>query len=703
MSKHVEPIMGIMYLRPPNPPAEYWDADLKRIAEMGFSTIRTWLFWRSVEPAPGKWDFSAHDQIFALAQKYSLTVMVTLVTEAPPEWALELLPDSLLVKPDGSNFEIVQNQGSVALGGYPGFCLDEPSAKDLAAKFIAATARQYGTNPALAGFDLQNEMQPFYGLTETHVNHRCQQDMFHDFLQRRYQTIEKYNELHLTSLNSFDEAKMRIHSQPADGMDRIFFCAERIFSQLEWRRDIVREQAPNAAIFCHTGGVAASVTARPWVLEDLAALVDSWGTSQFEGNLWMQLLSAVVTRSAAAGKPWGLVEMPSGTMWTHYPTTARTPAEVVSAPLLFISLGATTTLFWQYRPERYGNEAPNFGFIMENGQVPPRGQAVSNLMGAVKQNAQLIYELDWPTPQIAVVIDWHGFAYEEGVGAAAQSHRRIEELAGIVGGFSLAGYEVSALSSTQWERAGLPSEIRLLVLPNNIVLSEQMIQRLEEATQNGVSILAGPMTGHFTDFGWLRQEAGLKRLEKIFGSAHFDVEVSSIIRLASSSLCVTGLNFCENYVLTGAEPWLVSESGNVCGTRYSPNEAVRMRYGSHIGRSLVGSAPHPALADTAGPAASAAPVDPAEAGSELPALLDEVARSLGLLPAHPSQSGFIVRVGRKGEQRVAFVRNVADQSRTFNLTKQCWPVEALDSGSLIEVEATSITLGPHETRVFLLK
>ncbi|MBM3690870.1 MAG: hypothetical protein FJW76_02515 [Actinobacteria bacterium] len=211
-------------------------------------------------------------------------------------------------------------------------------------------------------------MQPFYGLTETHVNHPCQQEMFHDFLERRYGTIEKYNELHLTSLNSFKEAKIRIHSRPADGMDRIFFCAERIFSQLEWRRDIVREYAPHAAIFCHTGGTAASATARPWVLEDLASLVDSWGTSQFKGNLWMQLLSAVITRSAATGKPWGLVEMPSGTMWTHYPSTARTPAEVVSAPLLFISLGATTTLFWQYRPERYGNEAPNFGFIMENGQ-----------------------------------------------------------------------------------------------------------------------------------------------------------------------------------------------------------------------------------------------------------------------------------------------------------------------------------------------
>jgi beta-galactosidase GanA len=702
MTTRTEPFMGIQYLRPPNPPKEYWDADLKRIAEMGFTTIRTWLYWRSVEPEQGHWDFSAYDQLFALARKYSLIVQVTLITEVPPEWAIKQLPDSLLVRPNGSTFEIVQNQGSMAIGGYPGFCLDEPRAKELAAKFITASARHFENDPALQGFDLQNEIQPFYGLTETHVNHPCQQDMFHDFLLRRYGTIEKYNELHLTSLSSFEDAKMLLHGLPADGMDRIFFCAERIFSQLEWRRDIVRQQAPNAAIFCHTGGIAASVTSRPWVLEDLAALVDSWGTAQYESNFWMQLLSAVITRSAAAGKPWGIVELPSGTMWTHYPTTARTPAEAVSAPLLFISLGATTTLFWQYRPERYGSEAPNFGFIMENGQVPRRAQAVSNLMDAVKQNAHLIYELSWPTPEIAVVVDWHGFAYEEGVGASAQSPRRIEELAGIVGGFSLAGYEVSTLSSTQWERVGLPSEIRLLVLPNNIVLSDQMIQRLEEATQSGVSILAGPMTGHFTEYGWLRNEAGLKRLEAIFGSARFDVEVSSIVRLYSNQQCVTGLNFCEHYVLEGADPWLIGESGNVCGTQFAPNESIRMRYGSHIGRSLVGNAPHPFLADTAGPAATTPPVDPAEAGSDLPALLDEVARNAGLLPVHPSETGFTLRVGRKGEQRVAFIRNVADQPRQFNLKKECWPVKALDGGSLPEVEGTPITFAPHETRVFLL-
>jgi len=324
-------------------------------------------------------------------------------------------------------------------------------------------------------------------------------------------------------------------------------------------------------------------------------------------------------------------------------------------------------------------------------------------MIATKRNADLIYELNWPTAEIAIVVDWHGFAYEEGVGAATQSPRRIEELAGIIGGFTLAGYEVSTLSSTHWERSGLSSEIRLLVLPNNIVLSDQMIQRIEEAAQSGVSILAGPMTGHFTEYGWLRKANGLKRLKQLFGSAHNDVEVSALIGLSSSNLRVTGLNFCEQYVLEGAQPWLISDSGEICGTRYAPNKSVRMRYGSQIGRSLVGSAPHPALADTARPAASTPPVDPAEEGSNLPALLDEVARIAGIAPTHPRQSGFILRVGSKSKQRVAFARNFAGKPKSFNPTKECWPIEVLDGGSKIEANGSSISFEPHETRIFLLK
>ena len=142
---------------------------------------------------------------------------MTLIAEAPPAWALQKYPDSILVRPDGTREPIQENCGMVSVGGYPGFCLDEPQAKELAARFITAAARRYGAHPALAGFALQNEVMPFYSMAQHQmpVNHPCQRPLFQDFLRRRYGTIEHHNAIHQTTLSDFAAAAKDAGVAPA--------------------------------------------------------------------------------------------------------------------------------------------------------------------------------------------------------------------------------------------------------------------------------------------------------------------------------------------------------------------------------------------------------------------------------------------------------------------------------------------------------
>jgi len=58
-------ILGVQYERLPNPRPEDWERDLAQIASMGLMVIRTWIYWRCVNPAPGQWLWDHYDRLLA--------------------------------------------------------------------------------------------------------------------------------------------------------------------------------------------------------------------------------------------------------------------------------------------------------------------------------------------------------------------------------------------------------------------------------------------------------------------------------------------------------------------------------------------------------------------------------------------------------------------------------------------------------------
>ena len=46
--------VGVEYYRPPVPPPEFWDEDLRRIKAAGMSIVRTWYQWNWVETMPNE-------------------------------------------------------------------------------------------------------------------------------------------------------------------------------------------------------------------------------------------------------------------------------------------------------------------------------------------------------------------------------------------------------------------------------------------------------------------------------------------------------------------------------------------------------------------------------------------------------------------------------------------------------------------------
>ena len=63
-----------------------WAADLARIKELGFNTVRTWVEWSAGEPVEGAFNLAGLDLMLRLAEEAGLKVIVQVYVDSAPEW-----------------------------------------------------------------------------------------------------------------------------------------------------------------------------------------------------------------------------------------------------------------------------------------------------------------------------------------------------------------------------------------------------------------------------------------------------------------------------------------------------------------------------------------------------------------------------------------------------------------------------------------
>src|SRR6266516_1347771 len=105
--RHEEPFFSVGFNYHPSPTGcQYWrqwdpariDADLARMAELGFNTIRFFLFWVDFEPRPGEYD-------------QTLTARLEQFVEIAGRHGLACLPSLLTIWMNGQRFDPPWRQG----------------------------------------------------------------------------------------------------------------------------------------------------------------------------------------------------------------------------------------------------------------------------------------------------------------------------------------------------------------------------------------------------------------------------------------------------------------------------------------------------------------------------------------------------------------------------------------------------------------
>jgi len=127
-----------------------WEKDIALMKETGVSVVRIGEFaWSVLEPSDGNFDFSLFDEIISKFSAADIQIILGTPTNCAPLWLYRKFPETLQVERDGKITE-------TGIRGHR--CMTNPVFRKYAERIISELAERYGKNPAVIGWQIDNEL-----------------------------------------------------------------------------------------------------------------------------------------------------------------------------------------------------------------------------------------------------------------------------------------------------------------------------------------------------------------------------------------------------------------------------------------------------------------------------------------------------------------------------------------------------------------
>jgi len=685
-------ILGTEYYRPPNPRLEHFASDLRKIRESGFSVIRTWLHWQQVNPREGKWDFANYDRLFKEAGKNGIGILLQLNIEVPPEWIVTKYPEGMWVDSHGSPY-VPHSVAMAQMGTYPGLTPDYPPVRKCMEDFLLRTVEHYRKHSALYGYDVWNEIMPFYGAKSAHnyLYHPETKIKFRRWLKKKYRNISRLNHIYGgRNYEDFDDVPVPLEEGVTiELLDFYEFSGEWIVDYLKWKVDTVKSRDDRHPVVAHPGSGPGAVIHQSYDPCDVAAVVDKWGASCYETYFWKAAFLAALIGSASQGKDWGFVEMcGSRTWWGPYGGELRTPEFLEQFVLLPLSYGGKFNMFWQWRHERFGQESPNFGLVNEDGSYNKRTERITSVARAILDNQSFFDGLEFPSGDVGLLIDLRSVFLEYASNLTDRDMLILFEYLGWFYSFSRIGANVEILYGSRIAKNGIPPNIKLLVAPLLNIERKGLADALRSYAGRGGHILAGPYLFTFDEFSYMNEETPPEDMQEIFGSKRTDIlfrnqkNIPLKVQGIRPSLKLTGHHCLEVYECGKASPWIFSD-GDTVGTVRKTGRARYYRLGSCAGTPAGKSICYPEDAEYR------------DISGGMESLCLELARSAGCSFQKASATGSVlVRAGKSGKEHVVFVHNPEEHGQDVLLRTEFKVKKVADVVRNVELKVA-------DSRVFL--
>jgi len=161
-------------------PVDRVDEDARMMKAAGINVVRiAESTWGTLEPQPGVFDFSHVDRVLAAMHKQGIKVIVGTPTYAIPTWLAREHPNVLVVHPDGVRAQYGPRQN---------MDITDPDYRAAAERVIVALVDHVKDNPAVIGYQLDNETKP-YGTSGPNV-----QAAFVAQLKQKWPSLDALNQ-----------------------------------------------------------------------------------------------------------------------------------------------------------------------------------------------------------------------------------------------------------------------------------------------------------------------------------------------------------------------------------------------------------------------------------------------------------------------------------------------------------------------------
>ena len=396
-------IYGAQYYRAPTPARENWDGDLANIKRKGFNTVKFWVQWRWSERREGEYFWDDLDELMRLADRHGLKVVLNLILDVMPEWVERDYPDSLMVDIDGKPV-CATAPGWRQLGGYPGPCYSHAEVTKKRQRFTEAAYKHFRNAPALLAWDVWNE-------PERIAAHRtndlvpalcfcasCRQS-FRRWLAHRYGNIERLNEVWGRCYTSFDAVEAPVDVRCiSDFIDWRAFQRDVLHGDAAWRLNMLRRidpaRHPHLHVVTATGSFSPSVAVDDF---SLARACEIFGSTMVNDPY-----ACAAGLSAAQDRYYYNAE------WHINFGSIGSFQRVIGRDLFMydqlsqIGWGIKGCLFWQFRSEVLGFEAPAWGLVRPDGTDRPVVRHAEEFIKAFRPYADDYLRCRRPTPRVLV-------------------------------------------------------------------------------------------------------------------------------------------------------------------------------------------------------------------------------------------------------------------------------------------------------------
>lgn len=469
--------LGAAYY-PEHWPEARWPEDVRLMRAAGFTVARLAEFaWSTLEPEAGHFDFEWLGRAIDLLGENGLASVLGTPTAAPPAWLVQQHPQLLAVGEDGRR---------VQFGNRCHYCPNAPEMHEATRRLVNAMAEQFGDNPHVIGWQLDNEYN------RVCYCDRCRGD-FQRFLQAKFVDLNALNQAWTTrywSQTYSDWAQIPIpRGRHNPGLRLAFrqFVTEsyRRFQQLQI--DLVRPHLDDDVWITHNfmGWFPA------YDHYELAEALDLASWDWYVGTGHHDPLASGAAHDLTRGfkqKNFWLIETQPGNVNWSGVNNSLNKGEARAMAWHAVAHGADAILYWQWRGALNGQEQYHGTLVDQSGRPRLFYEEAAQLGADFATVAHLLRESTVPA-EVALLNDyesrWSTIAdpHHEDFDYVAHFTHYYRPLAAR----NIAADVISADASVEG--------YTLVIAPTLLILDEARAERLEGYVRGGGHLVLTIRTG----------------------------------------------------------------------------------------------------------------------------------------------------------------------------------------------------------------